>query len=358
MMVIRALLLNVALQIMKGEYTMAITINGTSKRIGLALSGGGFRAAAFHLGVMRKLHSFNLLSKLDLLTCVSGGSIAGATIALNWNDPAKLDKFDTYLRTHSIAVSSVIGGVLDPFESRLDKLAQSYDRDLFKKSTMSSLANGPRAYFNSTNLATGNMFFFVAGGGKPEEMGEHELGVASASNFPIAMAVAASSAFPPVFPPLRLGPDVYSHSGQVEYVTLTDGGVYDNMGVNPLLRDRNGLDYIVISDGGKPFSISSQPTESGSAVLLAGLDIMMEQIRGLEFDRIQYRHLAGKGPKPLWFSIDSVEGEAAPGDAAFASAIDTNLKRLSSAEMEVLQRHGGALLEARIRKYASELLMG
>lgn len=336
---------------------MTISINGVDKRIGLALSGGGFRAAAFHLGLMRKLETLGLLKKLDLLSCVSGGSIAGGYLALNWGTPSVLDDLETYLRTRSIAVGSVIGGILDPFESRLDKLANSYDRDLFKGKPLSALAGGPRIYFNSTNLATGNMFFFVAGGGTKEEMGEHELGVVDAPSFRIARAVAASSAFPPVFPPLCLDDTEYRHASAVEYVTLTDGGVYDNMGINPLLRKRNALDYMIVSDGGKPFVNDLRPTESSALVLKAGLDIMMEQIRGLEFDRIEHRHKAGVGPKPLWFSIDSERGEARAGDAMFASSIGTNLKALSAAESSVLQRHGGALVEARIKAFAPELLV-
>lgn len=138
---------------------MALNVGGVQKRIGLALSGGGFRAAAFHLGVMRKLAELRILDHVDLMTCVSGGSIAGGTIACNWNKPNKLDILDQYLRTRSVAVSSVIGGVLDPFESRLDKLAAAYDRDLFHGAALAGLAGGPRIYFNSTNLSTGNMFF-------------------------------------------------------------------------------------------------------------------------------------------------------------------------------------------------------
>ena len=340
---------------------MTVTIGGKDCRIGLALSGGGFRAAAFHLGMLRKLQSLGLLQRIDLLTCVSGGSIAGATLAVNWSSgvDAALDKLDEYLRTKSIAVGSVIGGILDPFESRLDKLAESYDRDLFGEKSLSTLQNGPRIYLNSTNVATGNMFFFVAGGGSASkaEMGEHELGVVDAGAFKISNAVAASSAFPPVFGPLRLDPDVYPPAEQVGYVTLTDGGVYDNLGINPGLRvERNKLDYLITSDGGKPFTNTSEPTEAGAMVLKAALDILMEQVRGLQFDRMQHRHLAGKGPKPLWFSIDSVEGQANPGDATFASSISTNLKRLNNDEMTVLQRHGGALVEARLRSYAPELL--
>jgi len=337
---------------------MTIKIDGVDKRIGLALSGGGFRAAAFHLGVMRKLKELGLLDKIDLLSCVSGGSIAGAFLALNWRKPDVLDRLDNYLATRSIAVGSVIGGLLDPFATRLDKLAKTYDDHLFHGATLQDLKAGPRLYLNSTNLATGNMFFFVAGGNGDSEMGEHELGVVKADGFKLARAVAASSAFPPVFPPLKLGTDEYAHAESVEYVTLTDGGLYDNMGVNPTVRDRNKLDYVIVSDGGKPFANDDRPTEDGVVVLKAGLDIMMEQIRGLEFDRLQHRHLAKLGPKPLWFSIDSVEGEQQPGDAAFASAIGTNLKALGADQRRVLSRHGGALLAARIKRFAPELVMG
>src|SRR4029077_16532393 len=98
---------------------------------------------------------------------------------------------DPYLRTRSIAASSVIGGLFDPFETRLDKLAETYDRDLFHDATLKDLARGPRLYLNASNLATGNLFFFVAGGGLPEEMGEHELGVVPAPDFKVSRAVAA-----------------------------------------------------------------------------------------------------------------------------------------------------------------------
>lgn len=334
---------------------MSLVINGKEKRIGLALSGGGFRAAAFHLGVFRKLQQLGLLWKLDLLTCVSGGSIAGAFLACHWGEDDALDKLDNYLRTASIAVSSVIGGVLDPFNSRLDKLAATYEHDLYGKRTLGELKNGPRLYLNATNLATGNMFFFVTGEKDETVMGEWQLGTVPANDFPICRAVAASSAFPPVFPPLKLGQDEYPKAG-IEYVTLSDGGVYDNLGVNPMFRERNALDYLIVSDAGKPFSIDERPTESGTAVLIAAIDILMEQVRGLQFKRLELNATAANGMRPMWFSIDSEIGEAREGDAAFASAIGTNLKKLSAREMDVLQRHAGALLTHRLHTYVPELI--
>ena len=234
---------------------MSIRIKGKTKRIGLALSGGGFRAAGYHLGVFRKLEELGLLDKIDLFSCVSGGSIAGAFLCANWGKSDVLDRLETYLRTKSIAISSVVGGLLNPFTSRLDELAETYDRDLFDKKKLSTLKAGPRIYLNATNLATGNMFFFVAGGNGKTELGEHELGQSSASKIKISDAVAASSAFPPVFPPFQLDRGEFP-SEKVDYITLTDGGVYDNLGVNPLLRiERNKLDYALVSDGGKPFTI-------------------------------------------------------------------------------------------------------
>ncbi|MCW8920897.1 MAG: patatin-like phospholipase family protein [Sedimenticola sp.] len=333
---------------------MSIIIDGTEKRIGLALSGGGFRAAAFHLGVFRQLKELGVLWKLDLLTCVSGGSIAGAFLAAHWGDDTVLEKLDSYLRNTSIAVSSVIGGIFDPFNSRLDKLAETYERDLFGQSDLGALKNGPRLYLNATNLATGNMFFFVTGGNSTAEMGEWELGTAPADHFRLSKAVAASSAFPPVFPPLRVDQTDYPVAG-VDYVTLTDGGVYDNLGVNPLLRKRNALDYVIVSDAGKPFDMDIHPTESSTAVLTESIGILMEQVRGLQFKRLELSANEG-GPKPLWFSINSEKGETQSGDAVFASSIKTNLKRLNSAEMNVLTRHAGALLMHRLENYTPELL--
>lgn len=334
---------------------MSVTIDGQTKRIGLALSGGGFRAAAFHLAVFRKLASMGILWKVDLLSCVSGGSIAGGFLAANWNKTDALDRLEQFLRTRSLAVSSFLKGLVNPFSSRLEKLADGYDEHLYAGLTLNGLGSGPRLYLNATNLSTGNMFFFVTGGGKPAEMGEHETGVVPAGDFPLCKAVAASSAFPPVFPPLKLDKSIYNAAG-VDYVTLTDGGVYDNLGVNPVFRARNSLDYVIVSDAGKPFELSERPTRLGTRVVFQSIDILMEQVRGLQFKRLELSAKAGEGPKPLWFSIDSRLGQSRAGDAQAASKIDTNLKKLTDEELTVLGRHAQALLQHRIDTYAPELM--
>src|SRR4051794_24973367 len=61
-------------------------------KIGLSLSGGGYRAAAFHLGTLRKLKELNILNKIDVISTVSGGSIIGAYYALHKDNFDQFDK--------------------------------------------------------------------------------------------------------------------------------------------------------------------------------------------------------------------------------------------------------------------------
>src|SRR3954454_24342738 len=54
-------------------------------KIGLALSGGGFRASLYHLGLVRFLRDAGILSRVTHITSVSGGSVLAAHLALNWD---------------------------------------------------------------------------------------------------------------------------------------------------------------------------------------------------------------------------------------------------------------------------------
>lgn len=66
---------------------------GAAEKLSLALSGGGFRAALFHLGVLRRLNELGVLSRLDHVSSVSGGSIVAAHIALviqPWPEPGEV----------------------------------------------------------------------------------------------------------------------------------------------------------------------------------------------------------------------------------------------------------------------------
>ena len=66
---------------------------------------------------------------------------------------------------------------------------------------------------------------------------------------------------------------------------------------------------------GANFDIALAPTKWGLLVPFDAIGILMERVRGLQFDRLDHYHRSSKGPKPLWLSIDSSSGEARPGDA-------------------------------------------
>jgi len=55
-------------------------------KIGLALSGGGFRASIFHLGVIRRLEELGLMKKVSVISSVSGGSIIAAYYVIEMED--------------------------------------------------------------------------------------------------------------------------------------------------------------------------------------------------------------------------------------------------------------------------------
>ena len=53
------------------------------RKIGVALSGGGYRAAAYHIGTLRALNKLGVLNNVDVISSVSGGSITAAYYTLN-----------------------------------------------------------------------------------------------------------------------------------------------------------------------------------------------------------------------------------------------------------------------------------
>src|SRR5262249_46184698 len=77
---------------------------GKELSFGLCLSGGGFRATLFHLGVMRALHKVGLLERVDAISAVSGGSIFAAAYGLA---VARAERAGTPFDFESFALSIV-----------------------------------------------------------------------------------------------------------------------------------------------------------------------------------------------------------------------------------------------------------
>ncbi len=150
---------------------MPFGAEGLQAGMGLALSGGGFRATLFHLGALWRLRELGILQRVSRISSVSGGSLTSAKLALEWSSLAAAswskEAFDARLVqplrefcTRDVDVPSVIKGALVPGRSIADFLAREYEDGLFGKATLQELPDAPRFVFNSTNLATGVDFRF------------------------------------------------------------------------------------------------------------------------------------------------------------------------------------------------------
>jgi NTE family protein len=240
--------------------------------LALCLSGGGYRAMLFHLGTLWYLNDAGYLRKLDRVSSVSGGSITAGVLALRWKgltfDAAgKATNFNTVidpirkLAGTTVDAGGVIRGILTPFTSISDRVINSYRKIIFDKATLQDFPDEPLFVINATNVQTGSLFRFS----KPL-IGDWRVGTIPNPRTGVAEAVAASSAFPPILSPARLD---FQHAqwtnlntgecGRPPFTTkvvLTDGGVYDNMGIeNPWKRCKR----VLVSDGGGRYQPDDNP---------------------------------------------------------------------------------------------------
>jgi NTE family protein len=220
--------------------------------IGLCLSGGGFRAMLFHLGAFRRLNELGLLSRLDRIASVSGGSIAAGALAVAWPelefDPAGVvTNFDAKvavpilnLSTKRIDVPAILLGIL-PFVNGAARAAAAYDKFLFRGKSLQDLPDHPRFSFTATSLQSGVLWRFAK-----EYAADWRVGRWAAPKLPLTDVVAASAAFPPYLSPAYVdvpenaitsqsGSDLYG-SAYTGRLCLTDGGVYDNLGLEPVWK--------------------------------------------------------------------------------------------------------------------------
>ena len=185
--------------------------------VALCLSGGGYRAMIFHVGAIWRLNELGYLAKLDRVSSVSGGSITAGVLGLNWHRlqfdangvATNLDEeFVKPLRklaSKTIDLGAVIRGILLP-GSISDRIAGSYRKHVFGEATLQDLPDRPRFVINSTNLQTGALWRFS----KPY-MADYTVGMVRNPQVELAVAVAASSAFPPILSPVDLSVDPESY---------------------------------------------------------------------------------------------------------------------------------------------------
>jgi predicted acylesterase/phospholipase RssA len=238
-------------------------------RIGLALSGGGYRAAAFHLGVLRGLHAASLLERVEVVSAVSGGALLAAAWVMHAGD---LEAFTSDMRRFlgrdlkwrvlraALRPDRLARLMFSPRASLTEVLADVLDRELFHGATLGGLqGRRPRLILNATCVNHGTGWRFT-----PERMGDWILATQSREvldTFPLARAVACSAAFPGGFAPVVLEGARHFRGAAAppREVLLTDGGVDDNLGVQALLAER--CTSAVVSDGSYPFVTDTRPLD-------------------------------------------------------------------------------------------------
>jgi NTE family protein len=349
---------------------------------GLCLSGGGYRAMLFHVGALWRLNQLGLLPKLQRVSSVSGGSITAARLGLAWKDlgfnaGGVAQHFETLLvkpvrdlARLTIDVGSVFGGLLNPFSSIADNIHAAYVEHLYGKATLQDLPDppAPRFVLNATNVQTGALWRFS----KPY-MGDYRVGVTKAPTTSLALAVTASSAFPPFLSPVTLDvsgltfeADGTADLGRGPFTTkvvLSDGGGYDNLGLETVFK-RYGT--VLVSDAGAKIAEEEEPKADWARHSYRMLEVIDNQVRSLRKRALiaAYRGASGNAltarKGAYWgtrtniadYQLDSALNAQCPHEKTLKLAeVPTRLARLEDELQERLLNWGYAVCDAAIRKH-------
>lgn len=257
------------------------------KPLGLTLSGGGSRAAAFHLGVLSYLDRTGLLPRVQMLSTVSGGTFTGAKYALSLAEKTEFQAFFAQyydelqtIELVKLALDGLSEGKMSPPSGRKDLIiacAQVY-ADTFLRNK----AGGPALFetilntdthlkeiiFNTTEFRNGIDFRFQKSENPKARIGNGKMSIPRkvAGNVRLADIVAASSCAPGGFEPIAFPDDFIWPKGKIPPgirdkflkdkhawpVALMDGGIYDNQGITSLMlaneRSMDKLGMVIISD--------------------------------------------------------------------------------------------------------------
>jgi len=332
----------------------------------LCLSGGGYRAMLFHTGVLWRLNEIGLLPKLNRISSVSGGSITAGVLALNWKklrfqDGVASNFTDEIVNPimrlggRSIDVSSVFRGSFW-FGTIGDKMTRAYRKHLFGDATLQDIIDeqpgvSPRFVFNATNVQSGVLWRFM----KPY-MRDYRVGEVLKPKVPLARVVAASAAFPPVLSPveLDLNPKDFTPNSGTDLqgdefrrrIVLSDGGVYDNLGLETAWKRYK---TIFVSDAGGGFEPEANPSGDWVRHAVRILFTIDSQVRSLRKRQIVGAYLDKIRLGAYWAIGENLDAFAAtnPLKCPFNSTcklaqIGTRLKKIDKTTQQKLINWGYA----------------
>lgn len=336
--------------------------------IALALSGGGIRAMVFHLGVLRRMAERGLLERVAKVSTVSGGSLLVGLMlqetGMAWPGSDQfLNRALPALREKLCATSLQWGALRqlrNPLNirfllSRSNLLALALRHEWGVEAALSSLPESPEWSINGTTAENGKRFRF-----KRSDIGDYTLGYASASRFPLANALAVSAALPGGFGPLRLdakrfewrkrpwdGPAESEQLMDIEHESLHlyDGGVYDNLGLEPFFdagRQRPKFDghYLIASDAGAPLAKGFDYAQLSVFRLKRVADIMSDQARALRVRGFSaYLRAAPAGGAYIYIDTP-VQDSRGEDSTPYVARFPTTLRRLKHVEFDRIVEHG------------------
>lgn len=339
--------------------------------IALCLSGGGYRAMVFHLGALMRLNELGFLPRLARISSVSGGSIAAGVLALNWKQLNFDDKGvgRDFLQAVTQPIRNLAGKTIDAtaiLEGLLlpgtvaDKVRTAYQQYLFGHATLQDIPDSPRFVFNATNVQSLALWRFSR-----SYMRDYRVGEVKNPKVELAMAVAASSAFPPVLSPaeLRLDAAAYTPGSGMDLqkepfttdVVLTDGGVYDNLGLETVWKR---YDTILASDGGGAYAPEAEPKRDWARHAYRILSLVDNQVRSLRKRQVIASFRRGDRQGAYWGVRTQIgdyglaDSLPCPPDRTLALAqTPTRLKRLEPDQQERLINWGYAVCDAAIRTH-------
>jgi len=358
--------------------------------LALCLSGGGYRAMLFHLGALKRLHEIGCLAQLKRISSVSGGSITAGVLAMNWTrlcpPSGQASAFDNVVtapirKLAGITVDgwSIVGGLALP-GSINDKVTAAYRKHLFGTRTLRDIpadTEGPRFIFNATNVQTGALMRFS----RPY-VADYRVGSLRNPAIELAVAVAASSAFPPFLSPAHLSfeeSDWVKEEGndlhRAPYTTdviLTDGGVYDNLGLETAWKS---YATVLVADGGGHMAPEPSPSHDWARHSKRVLDLIDNQVRSLRkrqlLDSYQLpptdQHhrdgtywgirtdVADYGLAPI--ANYPFTSETCPHERTLVLAnVDTRLKALDDLTQDRLVNWGYAVCDVAMRRHVNDKL--
>jgi NTE family protein len=346
--------------------------------IALCLSGGGFRATLFHLGATCRLNELGLLSQVNTITSVSGGSILAAHLATSipWPLRGPFSDWDTAVAQpmrrfagRNIRTPAILKRFL-PWNwlrtsTGAEALAATYQRRL-TSALLTDLPGAPAFVFCSTDMVWGVNWIF-----EKARLGDYQAGYAQPpSGYRLARAVAASSCFPPVFNPLPiqlqpaqlvggLAPPGPERDAFIRGLRLTDGGNYDNLGLEPVWKSHA---VVLCSDGGGTFDF--KPDTGILRRLSRYLAIVDNQARALRRRWLIASFIDGEMQGTYWGIGSATESYEIPTSPAYSkefasrviAKIRTDLDAFSTTEASVLENHGYLLADAAIKRHLPHLL--